>query len=285
VRQLLAQSKRLKVVWKFFGSIIFIYVGLCSLLFFFQKRLIFVPNRVPYNVPTSFNLPAQDVWVPVKTRSGNIERLHAWWIPHRNPTLGTIVHFHGNAGGMARVDQLYKLGFSVLLVNYRGYARSEGGFPSEAQVYEDAEAAWNYLIHDRQIPAHQIVIYGLSLGGAVAIDLATKRPEAKALIVQSTFTSMTEMGQKTSIFKFFPVPLILTQRFDSINKIKQLKIPIFIIHGDADTLVPVSMSQALYNAAPTQRKLVLIPGGDHRDVELSKAHLTAIQLFMERIHK
>jgi uncharacterized protein len=275
-----AQSKWLGVVWKFCGSIVCIYLGLCLLLFFFQKRLIFVPNRAAYNVPTSFNLPVQDVWVPVKTRSGTIERIHGWWIPNQNPTLGTILHFHGNAGGMARVDQLYQLGFSVLLVSYRGYARSEGGFPSETQIYEDAEAAWNYLIHDRQIPPNQIVIFGLSLGGAVAIDLATKHPEAKALIVQSTFTSMTEMGQKTSIFKFFPVPLILTQRFDSISKIKRLKIPVFIIHGDADTLVPVSMSKALYTAAPSQKKLVFIPGGDHRDVQLSPDHLKAIQRFV-----
>lgn len=277
------ESKAFWMVWKFCGSLVWIYVVVCLLLFFFQERFIFLPNQSAYVVPSEFGLSSQAVWIPVKTRSGKVERLHAWWIQNPNPKLGTLLHFHGNAGGMARVDQLYKLGFSILLVSYRGYAQSEGGFPSEAQVYEDAQAAWNFLTVDRQIPANQIVIYGLSLGGAVAIDLAVKHPEAKALIVQSTFTSMTEMANRSSVFKFFPIQWILTQRFDSMNKMRHLKIPAILIHGDADTLVPLSMSEALYHTVPTKKQLIVIADGDHNDVKLSIDHLKTIEQFMNRI--
>lgn len=276
-------SKLFWIAQKFLGTVLGTYIILCIVLFFFQTRFIFFPNRNLYTVPISFKLPSQEVWIPVKTASGKIERVHGWWIQNPNPKAGTILHFHGNGGGMARVDQLYKLGFSILLVSYRGYAQSEGNFPSEAQIYEDAEAAWNYLTNDKRIPANQIVIYGLSLGGAVAIDLAVKHPEAKALIVQSTFTSMNEMGRRNSLFKFFPVDLILTQRFNSIEKIKKLKIPAFFIHGKMDSLVPFSMAQALYEATPTEKKIVFIPDGEHNDVNLSPDHLSAIAEFIKRI--
>jgi len=155
----------------------------------------------------------------------------------------------------------------VLLIDYRGYGKSTGGPPSEQTLYEDAEAAWRFLIERKAVSAKRAVIYGHSLGGAVAIDLAARHPEAAALIVESTFTSMADVA-RTREYRLFPVYMLLTQRFESVDKARGLKMPTLLIHGTRDDIVPYRMSEALYEALSGPKLLQLIPEGDHGNNDL-----------------
>ena len=196
---------------------------------------------------------------------------------------------HGNGGNLsdnaAQAARLNRLGLSVFIIDYRGYGRSAGKFPSEKTVYEDAESAWNYLTAKKHVSPHDIVIYGHSLGGAVAIDLAAKHPEAAGLITESTFTSIRAMSTLDKHYLVFPIFLILSQRFDSIDKVAGLKMPTLFIHGSADEVVPTWMGQALYQAAPQPKRLFIVPGGHHMDSgEIGgKEYLETVRNFVDSI--
>ncbi len=266
------------------------YVGICLLLFFFQSRLMFSPPPKVYRTPADLKLHYQDVWLSVATGS-KIERFHGWWIAADSPKAITLLYLHGkgaNGGAVNQAAHFHRLGYSILLIDYRGYGLSEGGFPTESQVDEDAETAWNYLVRERRISPKQIVVYGYSLGGAIAIDLAVKHPEARALIVQSSFTSMADMAKYQGYFWWVPINLLLNQRFDSIAKVKFLKIPVLFIHGAADDFVPTKMSQALYNAASQPKQLLLVPQTGHNDGEArfnTPKHFQSVQRFIQQDSK
>ena len=179
----------------------------------------------------------------------------------------TILYLHGNyrniGNNLEHTLRLHKLGFNVLLPDYRGFGKSSGGKPNEAKVYEDAEAAWQYLLKQRGVQPGQAFIYGHSLGGAIAIDLAVHHAEAAGLITESTFTSMVEMGKLS--YAYLPVDWILNQRFESLQKIAALKVPVLLIHGTWDKTVPVKMAQQLYATAQQPKTLILIEGGEHNN--------------------
>lgn len=262
-------------------------VAYSSILLFLalrQRHLIYRPQPQLSMLPNAadFRLPYEDAWIPI---AGSQERLHGWWIPSASPqeqyavlanepaqvlsSPRVMLYFCGvgrNMGDynyLARIAAFRQLGFSVLVFDYRGYGRSDGDFPNEAQLYEDGEAAWRYLRDSRQIPADQILIYGESLGGAIALDLAIRHPEASGLIMQSSFTSMAEAVRQKPFSSMIPVNLILTEQFDSRSKIGSLQVPVLFIHGEQDSVVPFEMSQALYTTAPEPKHLFLIARADH----------------------
>ncbi len=271
------------------------YLSVCLLLYFQQSRLIFVPSAVIEKTPEFFNLKYEEVWLPVATKSGRVERIHGWWIPssREQQTPGAkgkvLLYLHGNGinigANVAHANRFHQLGFSVLLIDYRGYGLSEGSFPTEASVYEDAAVAWNYLVQQRQISPDRIFIYGHSLGGAVAIDLAVKHPEAAGLIVESSFTSIREMVDLQKIYSFFPIDLILQHRFESIQKVRSLQMPVIFFHGTLDPLIPSQMSEKLFAAAPEPKQLILIPGARHNNVAefAGDKYLQAVRQFIERV--
>ena len=193
----------------------------------------------------------------------------AWWLPAENADAPSMLYLHGNdknisgASDLERATRLRAMGYNLLMVDYRGYGKSTGGEPSEAKMYEDAEAAWNYLIQQRVHDPKRIFIYGHSLGGAIAIDLATHHPEAAGIIAESTFTDMVDMGKRE--YPYLPVEQLLNQRFDSISKVGKLKIPLLLIHGTWDRLIPYQMSQRLFDSAPQPKFLKLIEGGEHNN--------------------
>ncbi len=249
------------------------YIVSCILLFSLQTRLIFSPTGAIAKTPDAFNIPYEEVWLPLNGRSpktAKTDKIHGWWLPAANPQpLGTLLYLHGKGFNIGtNINQSYRLrqlGFSVLLIDYRGYGRSQGHFPSEAQVYEDAETAYNYLVKQRQLSPSEIFLYGHSLGGAVAVELAVAHSEAAGLIVQSSFTSMLDMVERQSLMRLFPVRLLLTQKFDSLNKVKLLKIPVLFVHGTADTLIPAAMSNKLYAAADEPKQILLVPNAKHNN--------------------
>ena len=254
----------LKILGILLSLLLTLYAGACVFLYFRQAHFIFATERTIKTTPADFQLNYQDVYIPVTNQSGETENIHGWWIPHPNKEAKPLLYLHGNGitvgENAEHANRLYKLGFSVLLIDYRGFGRSEGGFPSESQVYEDAQAAWTYLVKQQ---SQKIFIYGHSLGGAVAVDLALRHPEAAGLIVESSFTSLLDLTARYSWTQFFPMPLLLTQRFDSLAKVKDLKVPVLFIHGTSDRTIPFQMSQRLFAAAAAPKQLELVPKADH----------------------
>src|SRR5579883_685407 len=265
------------------------YCALCVLLFFVQSRYIFFPSPTINTTPESFNLHYQEIRLPVPARFGKVEQIHGWWIK-ANPSHGKVLlYLHGNGINIgANLENAYlfhQLGFSILLIDYRGYGRSKGRFPTEKRVYQDATEAWSYLIHQQHILPKQICIYGHSLGGAIAIDLAVRYPDAAGLIVESSFTSIRQVIAHRNIFSMFPVDLILTQRFESIKKVPNLKVPVLFIHGTADMIVPSFMSEELYAASLEPKRLLLVSEAEHNNVAqvAPSQYLQAVQSFVHFI--
>lgn len=242
-----------------------LYVTLAVLLYWKQAHLIFFPSAQIDATPADFGAAFEDVNIPMP---GNDGMLHGWWMPAASPR-GTLLYFHGNAGNVgvnaAHAARFQTLGLNVLLFDYRGYGRSAGAFPSEKSVYEDADAVWRYVTESRQIPAWQIILYGHSLGGAVAIETAVRHPEAAGLITESTFTSIDDMAREQS-YRIFPLALLLTNRFESLEKIARVRMPTLFIHGENDSIVPTEMSRRLHaSSAAKVKALLLVPGADHED--------------------
>lgn len=265
------------------------YLTACLFLLLRQTRFIFRPTRVIRATPAAFNLGYEDVWLPISTASGGTAQLHGWWIPAIAPGAGVWLDLHGNGSNVGdvlkRAFWFKRLGFSTLLIDYRGYGRSPGPFPSESSAYEDAEAAWNYLKQVRQIPPEQIFLYGHSLGGAIAIELATQHPELAGLVVEGSFTTMRAMvNHLYQQFLIFPVDLLLHQRFDSLSKVRSLTPPVLFVHGTLDRVVPAAMSQTLFEAAPEPKQLLLVPEAGHHNVgELGgPLYFQALQWLIER---
>lgn len=267
------------------------YCAACLYLWVEQKKFIFFPERAIATTPDAFQLAYQDVWLPVPTKTQKVEQIHGWWIPaFGKPEAKTpvLLYLHGNGSNIgANVEhaaRFHQLGFSVLLIDYRGYGRSTGDFPAEALIYQDAEVAWNYLVKDRGTKPSQIVLYGHSLGGAIAIDLALRHPETAGLIVQGSFTSALAMVNYQGSYWMFPVNLLLNQRFDSLAKVPKLKMPVLFIHGIADRTVPVEMSRQLFAAAAAPKQLYLVPEADHNNVAqlAGPEYLQRVRQFLEQ---
>nr|WP_254034898.1 alpha/beta fold hydrolase [Planktothrix agardhii] len=277
----------------FQGGLTLLAVGaiayLCACLFMFlrQTRFIFFPSRLISMTPDDVGLSYQDIELQISTPSGKIETVHCWWIPSEtNPNQKVIIDLHGNRntieGNIGYAEQFHEMGLSVLLVEYRGYGRSTNRFPSEKTVYQDVEAAWNYLVNERQINPHNIYVFGHSLGGAIAINLALKHTEIAGLIIESSFTNIREMIDYKKKYWMFPINLILTQKFDSLAKISALKMPILLTHGTEDELIPKTMSEDLFNAAIEPKQLLIVAGAGHNNVRQvgGKQYWETVQQFL-----
>ncbi|MDX2353323.1 alpha/beta hydrolase [Stutzerimonas xanthomarina] len=226
---------------------------------------------------------------------GDSQNIHAWWWPAEAADAPAILYLHGSrwnlTGHLFRLEQIRSLGFSVLAIDYRGFGQSLGELPSEATVYEDARIAWDHL-KTLQPDAGKRLIYGHSLGGAVAVDLAAelggeaKRrdepPQARALIVESTFTNLADIATEVADTAW-PIHWLVSQKFDSLEKIDQVGMPLLLVHGTQDQYVPARFSEALYAAARNPKQLLLIEGGNHNNAMRvgRRAYAEAIRELLE----
>lgn len=230
-----------------------------------HRRLVFRPQKFPSEVfqPGDAGLEAIDAWF--ETVDG--VRLHGWWIPHPD-AVATVLYCHGQSGNIARQASALRgfgeLGVNALAFDYRGYGRSQSS-PSEAGLYLDARAAYGHLVGERGEDPQRIVLFGHSLGGAVAIDAALNCPAA-GLIVQSTFTHLRDAARSTVIRA--PLHYAARRQFRSIDKVERLTMPKLFIHGGADDKLPVEHTEKLFARAADPKRLLIVPGAGHSDVHL-----------------
>lgn len=210
------------------------------------------------------------------TNGGPAESIHAWWWPAERADAPALLYLHGArwnlTGHLMRIGLLRGFGFSVLAIDYRGFGQSGGGLPSEHTVYEDAQVAWQHLAQLQPDPARRF-IYGHSLGGAVAVDLAARLRGSSAepgpapaagLIVEASFTSLADIARSLS-YSWLPLQLLLSQKFDSVSKIAKVDLPVLIVHGSDDQYVKPQFSERLYAAAGGKKHLLLVDGGTHNN--------------------
>lgn len=234
------------------------YAALVMAIFFGQSRLIYYPESGKSIAGTPSDLGL--AYEPVEISTSDSETLHGWFVSAPAAT-GTILFFHGNAGNIShRMEYLlmfYRLGYNTFIFDYRGYGQSSGS-PSESGTYLDAQAAWRYLTEKKGILPTRIVLFGESLGGAVAAWLAAREKPA-LLVMASVFTSVPDMAAK--IYPFLPVRLLSRFEYNTIEYLQSVTCPVFIAHSPQDEIVPFAHGPALYQAAPEPKEFLELQGG------------------------
>ena len=228
-----------------------------------EPSMIYYPMRDMGISPDQVGLKFDDVWLTTSDGA----RIHGWYVPAAGTAATTILFLHGNAGNIShRLDKLaifHSLGAATLIIDYRGYGRSDARQPDEHGTYRDAQAAYDWLAKRHS----QIILYGESLGSAVAVDLAVKTQVA-GVIIEEPFTSIADVGQK--MFPFLPVRLIAKTKYDSLSKMPKLRAPLLILHSRDDEIFPMSYADRLLAAAPEPKRLVELRGS-HNDAFLVSA--------------
>jgi hypothetical protein len=251
------------------------------LIWWLQPRMLFYPLRALHATPADWGLAYDDV--RITTDDG--VALHGWLIPApeaRAAPPRTLLFFHGNAGNIAHrresIAIFVELGLDVLIIDYRGFGRSQGS-PSEHGLYRDAAAAWHWLTDERGVGADEIVLFGRSLGGAVAIELAA-RTEPAALIVESSFDRLRHLADAHYPLLSRLIPL--RYRFPSVERIAAAGCPVLVLHSPHDEIVPYRLGRRLYDAATPPKRFVELDGG-HNDgfLRTQPAYQAALATFLD----
>ncbi|MDX2033696.1 MAG: alpha/beta hydrolase [Blastocatellia bacterium] len=256
-----ARSLAIRAV-SFVLTLAFLFLLAIYLLRELERRVTYHPVKVPALQVMPAPKTAVDVWFKSQGH-----RLHGWrFRSEAQPPTGTILYFHGNGGNIANVgwvgEKLGGLGYDVLVFDYQGYGHSEGKMRDERDVYANGEAAWRFLVEEGGVDPARIVFYGQSLGTAAAIDLATRKPCA-AMILESGLSSSSSVA--SFMLPWLPSWLhrFAKSQFDSARKLPSVHCPVFISHGDPDSVLPTDEARKLFAAANEPKELLLVPGVDH----------------------
>lgn len=249
----------------FFIITLFGYGAIAATMYAVQDRLVFFPDKQLSGDPQQWGMNFEEVWL---TATDGV-RSHAWYVPASSPTARTVLFLHGNGGNISHRPQTialyHQLGLNILILDYRGYGRSEGK-PSETGTLLDASAAWRHLRDERSIDAAAILIHGRSLGGGVALALADQLTQNDidfaALFVESTFTSIADVGAEK--YPWLPVRLLSRIHYPNKQRIATIKVPVLIAHGPGDELIPFHHGKGLHAVAPTGSVFLQMQGG-HND--------------------
>ncbi len=253
-------------------------MGIFTLL---ENVLLYHPHREVALTPAAYGIAYENV----EFEAEDGVRLHGWYIAPNDPRGQVLLWAHGNAGNVShRTENIAlikdRLGAGVFIFDYRGYGKSAGR-PSEEGLYADGRAAHAWLL--KRIPPERVFLYGRSLGAAVAVKLAAEGKGARGLILESPFESTVAMGKK--MLPFLPVGWIVSQKFDNAAMIPTIHIPLLILHGDADEIVPHHQGKRLYKAARmNDKRFFTIQGAGHNDTYLvgGTAYWAAWQDFLEQ---
>ncbi len=263
------------------GAIIAFYLVIVLYVYAMQDKMLFYPTFQIETTPAQSGLAFEDVYF--ETEDG--VKLHAWYIPVDTPTA-TLIFCHGNGGNISHriesIEQFHALNLSVFIFDYRGYGNSEGKI-SEEGTYLDAAAAWTYLTTEKQIAPDNIISFGRSLGGGIASWLAVNR-QVKALILESTFTSISDVGK--SHYPIIPVKLISRYDYNSIEKVEQLTLPKLFIHSRTDEIVPFKLGRKLFERASEPKEFLEISGGHNDGYLMShESYIKTMRQFLDSVFR
>jgi alpha-beta hydrolase superfamily lysophospholipase len=232
-----------------------------------QRAWIFQPSDRSWGGSADLAEGMDEAWITFTSKAtGEPAKLHALWLEADHPRKDTpvLLYLHGARwnvmGSAGRMRRLQDMGFAVLAIDYRGFGKSSPGLPSEETAYEDARAAWDWLAMQR--PNRPRYIFGHSLGGAIAIDLASRVDDEQGTIVEGTVTSIPDVASSFTWGRL-PVGPLITQRFESVKKVAKVGSPLLVVHGDSDTLIDNALGRKLFEAAQGRKKFVLVEGGSH----------------------
>jgi uncharacterized protein len=260
-----AASAGLRGLFQLLLVVALAYVAFAAMMTLTQDRQIYLPMSVLVTTPAAHGLPYEEVWL--MTEDG--VRIHGWYLPapdgaRPDGRAPTLLFLHGNAGNIShRIASLrifHELGLAVLIIDYRGYGRSDGR-PDEEGLYLDALAGWRHLRDERGIAAGDIVVFGRSLGAAVAAWLAARKQPA-GVILEAGFTSAADLGRE--IYPWLPVRLLLRAEYDTLSAVRSIDAPLLIVHSRDDEIVPFAHGRRLYEAAAGTRAMLELRGG-HND--------------------
>jgi len=245
---------------------------------FMENRIIFYPMKGLEFTPKLVALEFEDVYL--NTRD-NI-KINGWFIPAEN-ARGTLLFFHGNAGNIGhrleKILLIHNLRLNIFIIDYRGYGLSQGR-PSEAGMYLDAGAAYDYLVNQRRIKSKEIIAYGESLGAAAVCHLAAEE-DLGALIIESGFSRGRDMAKR--IYPYLPT-FLFSNNFDSLSKIEKVKAPKLFIHSKNDEIVPFKLAQRLYNAASEPKRFVELVGGHNTAfLDSKEKYVSSMELFLDSL--
>jgi alpha-beta hydrolase superfamily lysophospholipase len=237
----------------------------CATLDERQREWIFQPGARTWWGGQAAAEGMQERWIAFRSQTtGDPVRLHALWAPQPRDDAPLLLYLHGARydvrGSAHRMRRLQALGFSVLGVDYRGFGQSTPVLPSEEMANEDALAAWDWLA--AQHPGRARYVFGHSLGGAIAVQLASQRDDVRGLIVEGSFTSIPDVVRQFK-WGWLPVGPLITQRFEAVDQIAKVRAPVLVVHGSEDRLIPPALGQALYERAPSPKRFLLVEGGTH----------------------
>ena len=242
------------LAWIIVGSI-GLLAAILAYLYLNQERLIFLPRSDFEITPENFDLEYEELTLTLDEGT----TVHGWYFP-ADPDRPTVLFCHGNAGNISHrletAEYLVALGVNTLLFDYRGYGKATG-HPTEKGVYADAQACLDWLRREKNVSTDKLVIFGRSLGGAVAIELASKN-ECRGLIVESAFTSVSEMAK--TVYPWLPVKFLVKHKLAAIDKIGEVKSPVLVLHSRTDEIIPYWMGRRLYEATRSQKKFMELTG-------------------------
>jgi fermentation-respiration switch protein FrsA (DUF1100 family) len=259
-------------------GLVLAYLLLVAYVYVKQDSMLYFPLKEIEATPLSIGLDYQEL--TLRTRDG--VDISAWYVPAEK-ARGYVLFCHGNAGNIShRLDSLrifHGLGLGVLIFDYRGYGRSKGA-PDEEGTYRDAEAAWDYLVNSIRVPPEKIILFGRSLGSAVAAEVALRK-QAGALIMESGFTSVPDLG--STFYPYLPVRLLSKFRYASIEKVGRIKIPKLFIHSPEDEIIPYEQGMRLFERASEPKEFLQLTGDHNGGFLLSgKMYVDSLNSFLSR---
>ena len=260
----------------FIIGVVLFYALLCAVMYFAQRTMIYFPDKSKPPLIEGAEL--------VDVISSDGQKIQSWFIQGEDTNKPAIIYYHGNAGNFShrihKAIHYIQAGYSVLLAEYRGYGGNDGQ-TTEQGIYKDARAQLSWLIKEKGYSEDQIIIYGESIGSGPAIQMATEY-EAKALVLETPFSSLEELASR--LYFLLPVKLLLKDKYLNINKIKDVNYPVFMVHGDMDSTIPIASAKRLFDKANEPKKFVEIKGGNHNDLYSFHAYKNVLE-FLSGLEK
>ncbi len=244
------------------GIVVIALVLFAGLLVACERQLVYHPSSYPqgYWEPQTMGVVVEDV----DFLAGDGVKLHGWYV-HSPDAKATLLWFHGNAGNITHrlenIKMLQALKLNIFIFDYRGYGKS-GGQPDEKGIYLDSQAAYDFVTKEKNIAPEKLILFGRSLGGVFAVDVAVNNPAA-GLILESVFTTAKDMAKE--MFPILPIGWAISSKLDNVNRVPNLKLPKLMLHGDRDNIVPYELGRAVFSAAAEPKEFYEIKGAGHND--------------------